>query len=139
MRERPLPGGGACRPSVCHGGRRTAIGGRRRPGLAWQLEEHGMARKVNEFPASPSRTAYPWDEWLDGHIWELVPGKDFKGSSDTFRSNATLQAKRRDGKIRSRRLGEPGSEGERLYIQFYRDEESSPPEPHGAGEGILPT
>ena len=41
-----------------------------------------MARKVDKFPELPSQSRYPWDSWLDGDIWELTPGDDFKGKAD---------------------------------------------------------
>lgn len=79
-----------------------------------------MARKVDVFPAAPDSSRYPWDEWLDGDVWELVHGEDFKGRPNTFRSNARNQAKRRNGKIRARILKEEG-QADKLYIQYYTD------------------
>jgi hypothetical protein len=38
-----------------------------------------VARKVERFPELPSQSRYPWESWLDGDIWELTPGEDFKG------------------------------------------------------------
>jgi hypothetical protein len=81
-----------------------------------------VARKVKQFPELPGRSAYPWDDWLDGSIWELTRGVDFKGTPNTFRSNARVQAVRRGGKIRARILkGADG--GEKVYIQYHADEE----------------
>ena len=44
-----------------------------------------MARKLSSFDFSQKSTItppdssrrYPWDEWLDGDIWELTFGEDF--------------------------------------------------------------
>jgi len=82
-----------------------------------------MAHKVEQFPAVPERSKYPWNEWLDGGIWELTQGHDFKGRVTAFRSNARTQAKKRGGKVRARVLKKP-NEPERLYIQFYRGDEA---------------
>jgi hypothetical protein len=77
-----------------------------------------VATKIEQFPAAPSQNVYPWDEWLDGDVWELVPGEDFKGKPATFRASAVAQAARRDGKVRTQRIERDGEE--RLYVQFYR-------------------
>lgn len=81
-----------------------------------------MARRVEKFPERPSQSRYPWEEWLDGSVWELIPGEDFKGKPATFRSVAIGQAKKRGGKVRtslmrSKAEGEP----DKLYVQFLRD------------------
>lgn len=78
-----------------------------------------MANKIAHFPDAPPQNFYPWDDWLDGDVWELVPGDDFKGKPATFRASAVAQAARRDGKVRTQRIERDGEE--RLYLQFYRD------------------
>jgi hypothetical protein len=79
-----------------------------------------VARKVEQFPEAPNRSIYPWHDWLDGDIWELTQGVDFKGSAATFRTNARSQAKRRNGKIKARVVR--GSDGaDRVYVQFTRE------------------
>jgi hypothetical protein len=81
-----------------------------------------LARKVEQFPEMPNRSLYPWHDWLDGDIWELTQGVDFKGSPSTFRSNARAQAKRRDGKIQARIV--KGSDGAgRVYIRYTKEAE----------------
>jgi hypothetical protein len=77
-----------------------------------------VARKVKEFPDAPVQSNYPWDEWFDGSVWELMPGEDFKGRPVTFRSSAIAQATRRNGTVRIRKITR--SDGvERLYLQFH--------------------
>ena len=78
-----------------------------------------MANKIEQFPDAPPQNVYPWDEWLDGDVWELVPGEDFKGKPATFRASAVAQAARRDGKVRTQRIERDGEE--RLYLQFFHD------------------
>lgn len=77
-----------------------------------------MARRLDSFPAQ-SGSRYPWDEWLDGNAWELIPGEDFASKSTTLRSNAQLQAKKRNGRTRSRTVTNNGREA--VVIQFLRD------------------
>jgi hypothetical protein len=78
-----------------------------------------MAKRVDTFPDLPSQSRYPWDEWLDGSVWELVLGEDFNGKPATFRSVAIVQAKKRHGRVKTRllRAKDPG-EADRLYVQF---------------------
>jgi len=76
-----------------------------------------MPRQLSEFP--PSRNArYPWDQLLDGSVWELVKGEDYTSRSTTIIANARLQAKRRDGTVRARLLNK--GEDESVVIQFVR-------------------
>jgi hypothetical protein len=87
---------------------------------ATAAEEAGVAQRIDAFPDARDQSVYPWDEWFDGSVWELVPGEDFVGQPSTFRASAIAQAARRDGKVRTRKLTTP--EGDvRLYMQFYRD------------------
>jgi hypothetical protein len=79
-----------------------------------------VAHKIDAFPGARDQSVYPWDEWLDGSVWELTPGEDFLGQPSTFRASAVAQAARRDGKVRTRKLTTDDG-GERLYLQFYRD------------------
>ena len=76
-----------------------------------------MATKIDAFPEAPSQNVYPWDEWLDGDVWELVPGKDFKGKPATFRASAVAQAARRNGKVRTQKIRT--KDGDRIYLQFH--------------------
>jgi hypothetical protein len=76
-----------------------------------------MARRLDSFPTTGSR--YPWDEWLDGNPWELIPGEDFSSKSSTLRANAQVQAKKRNGRTRSRAVVNDGRET--VVIQFVRD------------------
>jgi len=84
-------------------------------------EEVDVARRVQEFPALPSQSKYPWDEWLDGSVWEFIVGEDFNGRPETFRSMAKTHAKKRGGRVRSRMLRTEG-QPDRLYLQFERRE-----------------
>jgi hypothetical protein len=76
-----------------------------------------MARRLDTFPA-PRGARYPWDEWLDGSVWQLVRGEDFAAKATTFRANAQIQAKKRGGRTRSRGIEVDGREA--VVIQFER-------------------
>jgi hypothetical protein len=56
-----------------------------------------MARTVDELPdpARGRRVTYPWDEWLDGRVWELEQGKDFQSTTQSFRQIAYNRAGQR--------------------------------------------
>jgi hypothetical protein len=71
-----------------------------------------MARVIDTFPAATSQSRYPWDEWLDGRVWELIAGEDFSSKPETIRQNATVQAHRRGGTARTRLI----QDGERQVV-----------------------
>jgi len=56
-----------------------------------------MARLLDSLPPRlPHRSyRYPWDQWFDGQVWELVRGVDFKVLSKSFHSMAAHAAQRR--------------------------------------------
>jgi hypothetical protein len=61
-----------------------------------------MAKIVKEFPAQVRRreSKYPWDQWLDGQVWELAQGVDFQTDANAMRSVVYLAAKRVGVKVR---------------------------------------
>jgi hypothetical protein len=75
-----------------------------------------VARILDSFPAIPSQSRHPWNEWLDGQVWQLEQGEDFGAKSKTFVANARSQAKKRGGKVRTRFLIEGGRES--VVLQF---------------------
>jgi hypothetical protein len=95
------------------------------PVAVLEIEEDTMARVVEEFPVQPTHSKYPWQDWLNGQVWELIPGEDFQGKPATFRSVAIGQAKKRGGKVRTS-LFRAKQEGEkdRLYVQFVNGSEA---------------
>lgn len=68
-----------------------------------------MARVIAEFPGNSSGrpTKYPWNDWLNGQVWELIPGEDFHVSPSGLRSAMARQAKLRGLKVRTRLVGDP--------------------------------
>lgn len=60
-----------------------------------------MAKVLKQFAfGGRAGVKYPWDEWLDGQIWELTHGKDFNCVVVNFRSAVYVEAKRRGKKVR---------------------------------------
>lgn len=45
------------------------------------------------------RSAYPWDEWLDGQARRLTRGEDFQCLTESFRTMAHTAAKNRGKRI----------------------------------------
>ncbi len=76
-----------------------------------------MARRLDAFPA-PTGARYPWEEWLDGGVWELVRGADFTSKPSTFRATVQTQAKKRGGRARSKAVTVDGRDA--VVIQFQR-------------------
>lgn len=74
-----------------------------------------MAQRVEAFP---TQSKYPWGKWLDGSVWELVIGEDYKANPRTLRRVATAQAKKRDGTVRTRLIRAQDGASDRMYIQF---------------------
>jgi hypothetical protein len=75
--------------------------------MAERVSGHGFRR--------PSRTRYPWDEWLDGSTWRLVPGEDFATSPESFRRSAYGAAYARNGKVRT------DIENGSFFLQFVKN------------------
>lgn len=59
---------------------------------------------------------YPWDEWLNGQIWQLTTGQDFTIAPVSLISSARYEAVDRGMKVRTRRLGEV------VVLQAYKPE-----------------
>lgn len=73
-----------------------------------------MAERVDKIPGRPGEPRngrYPWDEWFDGSIWELVQGKDFDSKIATMRQGIDRAATRRGFPVRI------ATRGDRLYVQ----------------------
>lgn len=75
-----------------------------------------MARKLKRFDfpnmGGTGVGKYPWDDWLDGNIWELARGVDYVTTSLNFRTFAYVVANKRGGKLRT------SMTDERIVIQF---------------------
>lgn len=74
-----------------------------------------MAERVDKMPPRMGGSKYPWDEWLDGSVWELIRGKDFEPATGSFRSAVEHAAFTRRLKVQIR------VRGDRVYIQAGRD------------------
>lgn len=83
-----------------------------------------MAVKIDEFAATSRRSKYPLDEWLDGGVWQLAAGEDFKQSSTSMRSVLYTAAKRRGGTVRTRTVKQDDGP-ELLQVQFVPGGESN--------------
>lgn len=58
------------------------------------LQGEEMATVLDAFPKRMRKNGgavckYPWDAWLDGRIWKLVPGVDFTCKVNAFRTTAS--------------------------------------------------
>jgi len=68
--------------------------------------EKAMARVVDALPRSRAGGGagpiYPWDEWLDGRVWELTAGEDFTIRIDSMRSSASSFSRKIGRTVRTR-------------------------------------
>jgi hypothetical protein len=74
-----------------------------------------VARRLDSFPAAHAQH-YPWEEWLDGNVWQLDRGTDYTAKANTIITNARTQARRRGGSVRTRLLRQNGDEA--IVLQF---------------------
>jgi hypothetical protein len=53
-----------------------------------------MAKTVTAIPGrKDGRQMYPWHKWLNGKIWELRQGKDFKGKPSMMAQQAYVKGR----------------------------------------------
>jgi hypothetical protein len=76
-----------------------------------------MPKTLDSFPRAAT-PAVPWEQLMDGQVWQLTQGEDYAAKTNTVLANARTQAKRRGGKVRTRILNDGGRES--LVIQFRR-------------------
>lgn len=79
-----------------------------------------MAQVLANFPekAKHSREQYPWDQWLDGNIWQLVSGEDYWIKRQSFRARAMQKAYDRGGTVRMANM----DDGKTIVLQFIKHE-----------------
>lgn len=81
-----------------------------------------MARVIHEFPAEKPKSLYPWDDWGNGEIWELVQGEDYTVQSSSMRQRANKAASARGKSVVSKFMpGNPKARPpipDKLLIQF---------------------
>jgi hypothetical protein len=72
-----------------------------------------MAKVVDSMPDAERgrRVIYPWDEWLNGNVWELEHGKDFQSTPLSFRQIAYNRAGQRGHRAAVQ------IHGSKLYLQ----------------------
>ena len=75
-----------------------------------------MAEKLQTFDfgrasalTTSEKATYPWDEWLDGDIWQLTEGEDFHTHPLMMERIIRTRATGRGAKVRLRHLPRPGN------------------------------
>jgi len=71
-----------------------------------------MAAVLKNFTFPRLASMLPWDKWLDGRIWQLTEGEDFKVQKVTLRQMAAIRARQKGGKIRT------NIRGHTIVLQF---------------------
>lgn len=74
---------------------------------------------LDEFPNHMGRTPiYPWEQWTDGQIRELVQGEDFYSEATSFRTLIHRTARRRGLKAKTRISDDKKS----VIVAFYKEQ-----------------
>lgn len=75
-----------------------------------------------EWDTPISRGRFPWDEWLEGGIWQAVQGEDFQSSHPVFLQQLRKRAQNEGIEVKTR--VEKPSEGQEgpvsVFFQFVR-------------------
>ena len=76
-----------------------------------------MAKRVTSLPEikSPFQPQYPWDEWMDGSIWEAKQGEDFTTSLQSFAMTVLKKGAATNRKVATRRDTEKNT----VTFQFF--------------------
>ena len=72
-----------------------------------------MPKVLKKFLFRKTVAACPWDQWLDGRVWELTRGEDFTSEPNYFKIAARRIARLRGGNLRA------NIDGKKLIIQFF--------------------
>ena len=82
-----------------------------------------MARELDAWPvgleSGRQTSVYPWDRWLNGRIWELTQGEDYKVKAKSVISTAQAVGRKKGGRVRA----QPINNGRGIIMQYL------PPEP----------
>lgn len=77
-----------------------------------------MAQKVGKplvsWGAASNGDDYPYDQWLNGEIWILTRGEDFKPTPNSFSGTIRSAALRRNGRCHTKVMDE-----KRIQVQGY--------------------
>jgi hypothetical protein len=81
-----------------------------------------MGHRLDSFdfqPPQPPRrpTKYPWDEWTDGSIWQILQGRDYDVATRSVQASLFSHATSTDLRVRTRRVFVDGRDG--LVFQYF--------------------
>ena len=91
------------------------------------IREEGMGQRLDVFEFAPPRPAgrapkYPWDEWTDGSIWQILRGRDYDVETRSIQATLFSHATFSELRVRTRRVFVDGHDG--LVFQFFAREGS---------------
>lgn len=92
-----------------------------------------MAKVIDSLPKKAGgigrKSKYSYETWLDGQIWQLDSGEDFKGKPESMRANINNAAHAKGLKVRSRIVIRKDKNGKVTYqglvVQSYTPESSN--------------
>jgi hypothetical protein len=87
-----------------------------------------VAKELDRWPPGlgqrpQNETKYPWDEWLNGSVWQLAQGEDYQVKTKSFRTSAQAVARKRGGRVKSAIT----DNGDGLVMQFIPDKPAKQP------------
>jgi hypothetical protein len=53
-----------------------------------------------EWDEPSTRRKYPWDDWTDGQVWQVVEGKDFTSNHAVFKAQLKARAEKLGIKVK---------------------------------------
>lgn len=76
-----------------------------------------MASKLSkyEFTTRGRHDLYPWDQWMDGSIWQVERGSDFHSDPESFRTGLHQKASKHNMKVRTQ------VDSTSVVFQFYQN------------------
>lgn len=78
-----------------------------------------MSKRVSyehvDLKVQSGKYAAQWQSWLDGSVWELVPGEDFTNSIKSFKAHCYYIARTYNTRIATAVKDTP--DGPRFYLQ----------------------
>lgn len=96
-----------------------------------------MARKLKSFDWTERISSYPWEDWEDGSIWEIVHGEDFTVPVKSMQAQLYIRAKSTGRRVRvAYKEHNPETGSGSLIFQF---SEAEPPKQTSKSARTAPT
>lgn len=88
-----------------------------------------MARRLESYEFGVQRgrkPQYPWEQWTDGAVWQVVHGKDYQCTSGSLVVYLYHKARTQGVNVRTSIIRGKGSKPDRVVFQFWETSEEKP-------------